>query len=155
MDALSIPNMSITTVLVGYLVTQTIMAGIIYWLISRAARRKIYVLFGDAGRAAFFAGFNDAARDALAEIMKEAHGHLMQTAEMAVSTAKSLAVDTATDVDTINQKLHDIDRQLYELRLTFDKIDQMSNDMHDTNISITNLQSRLCEFFEQNNGNKS
>jgi gas vesicle protein len=154
MDKLVLPNMSLTTVLVGYLITQIIMAGIIYWFISTAASRKIHQMMGAAGREFFFKGFDEAARESIVAIMKETHDQAVQTAELAITTAKDLAKKTAREADVVAERLHQIDRQLQDLRETFSKIDGMSADMHDTNRSIADLHVRLTGYFERANGNK-
>jgi hypothetical protein len=155
MDTLALPNMNLATVLVGYLATQLVVAAFIYWLLSGASKREIHKMFGDAGREFFREGFDKAARETLTAIMKETHDQAIMTSELAIHTAKALSVKTAKEADLVAERLNQIDRQLCDLKDTFDKIDQMRGDMHETNVAVAELHTRLTDFFERSNANKS
>jgi uncharacterized membrane protein len=155
METLVLPNMSLSAVLVGYLATQFMMAAFIYWMLSTASRREIQRMFGDAGKEFFIKGFDVAAREALSSIIKETSDQAIVTSELAIATAKELAIKTAREADIVAERFTQIDRQLCDLKDTFDKIDQMRGDMHETNVSVAELHIRLTDFFERYNANKS
>jgi hypothetical protein len=154
MDSSMLPKMDFTTILVGYLVIQLIVAISIYWILSVASRREIHRVFGDAGHEFFLNGFDEAARASLAAMIKESHERAVVTADLAISTAKELALKTSREADMVAERLNQIDRQLGNLNDTFNKIDQMRTDMHETNVSVAELHTRLTDFFERRDGNE-
>ena len=154
-NTIMLPNVGLTTILIGYLITQLAFASAIYWMLSSAANKEMRRIVGDAGYDYFINGFDAAARESIMSIMKDTHEQTLMTAELAINTAKELASKTAKEADVVSSRLATIDRQLSDLSFTFGKIDQIRNEMHDTNKSMSDLHTRLTTFFERYNANQS
>ena len=149
-----LPNMSIIAILTWYLVFQAMVTGIMYLILKSASKHEISRIFHAAGYEFFVAGFDTAARESLMAILKDNNEQAITTAELAINTAKELSLTTANETAVVNTHFEKLDKQFDTLRITFDKVDQMYVDMHDTNVSIAELHSRLTTFFEQHNANK-
>lgn len=153
-DMVVLSNMSIIVILILYLIFQAMVTGMMYLVLKSTVKHEISKIFHAAGYEFFVAGFDTAARESLMVILKDNNEQAIMTAELAINTAKELSLTTANETAVVNAHLEKLDKQFDTLRITFDKVDQMYVDMHDTNVSIAELHSRLTTFFEQHNANK-
>ena len=149
MDIPLLPNFSLGAVLIGYLVTQLAMAGIIYWILSTGADRRLRTMFVEAGKEHFAKGFDDTARDMIFGMMQDSQKRYLSLAYDHIN--KELAATTTITRDLVADRLREIDGRLLDLRDTIRRVEQIREDMHETNVSVAALHDRLGSLFEKLN----
>lgn len=149
----TLPTFSLTTVLVGYLVTQVAMAIIIYLILASAAKRNLRSLFMGAGREYYTKGFDEAARASLAALLGELHNKSIVANASMVQEIVEAAHTTARDVAAT---AHATANELATLTATTSaamaaNVEEMRINMRESTSSITALHRKLSEISEQLN----